>query len=168
MQIGQFNVIESDRIDNGVSIGHFNHIWKDVFIGRGTRVGSYCELEPGVMIGNGCLIQGRIRIGSHAVIEDNVIIKYGTIVTDYAMIRNNTFIGPNVITLGAESDREKKIGAIIGKNCFIGAGTKISASAKICDDVIVGANSFVKDDIVEPGIYVGTPVKLVKKKGSNK
>jgi len=161
--IGQYNIIESSRIDKGVVIGHFNYVWKDVFIGSGTKIGSYCELEEGVMIGNNCVIQGRVRIGSHAVIEDNVIIKYGTIITDYALVRNNTFIGPNVITLGAESDREKKIGAIIGKNCFIGAGAKIAACVKMCDNVVVGVNSFVKKDIQEPGIYIGIPAKLLKK-----
>ena len=161
-EIGQFNVIESDRLDDDISIGHFNHIWPSVFIGSGSKVGSYCELEEGVMVGNDCLLQGRVRVGSHAVIEDNVIIKYGTIITDYAMIRNNTFIGPNVITLGAEADRKKKIGAIVGKNCFIGAGSKITAGAKICDNVIVGANSFVKEDITIPGVYVGIPVRRVK------
>lgn len=161
-KIGKYNVIESERIDEGVNIRHFNHIWSNVFIGSGTNIGSYCEIEEGVMIGNNCVIQGRIRIGPHAVLEDNVVVKYGTIITDYAMIRNNTFIGPNVITLGAEADRKKKIGAIIGKNCFIGAGTKISAGSKICDNVIVGANSFVKADIKKPGIYAGTPVKCIK------
>jgi len=161
-KIGQYNIIESTRLDDEVEIRHYNHIWPNVFIGAGSKIGSYCELEEGVMIGNNCMIQGRIRIGAHAVIEDNVIIKYGTIITDYAMVRNNTFIGPNVITLGAESDRKKKIGAIIGKNCFIGAGTKIAAAAKICDNVVVGANSFVKSDIEVAGIYVGTPVKKIK------
>ena len=161
-RLGKFNVIESKRIDDDVTIRHFNHIWPNVFIGSGTKVGSYCELEEGVMIGNDCVIQGRVRVGPHAVLEDNVIIKYGTIITDYALVRNNTFIGPNVITLGAEADRKKKIGAIIGKNCFIGAGTKISAGAKICDGVVIGANSFVKDDITEPGIYAGSPVRLIK------
>jgi UDP-3-O-[3-hydroxymyristoyl] glucosamine N-acyltransferase len=160
--IGQYNVIESERIDDDVTIRHFNHIWPNVFIGGGTIVGSYCELEEGVMIGNNCMIQGRVRVGPHAVIEDSVVIKYGTIITDYALVRNNTFIGPNVITLGAEADRKKKTGAIIGKNCFIGAGTKISAGAKICDNVVIGANSFVKDSITEPGIYVGVPVKKIK------
>lgn len=163
-EIGQYNVIESNRIDNNVSIIHFNHIWPNVFIGSGSKIGSYCEIEEGAMIGNNCIIQGRVRIGPHAVLEDNVVIKYGTIITDYAMIRNNTFVGPNVITLGAEADRKKKIGAIIGKNCFIGAGTKISAGAKICDDVIIGANSFAKNDITVPGIYAGTPLKLIKRK----
>jgi UDP-3-O-[3-hydroxymyristoyl] glucosamine N-acyltransferase len=147
-----------------VSIRHFNHIWENVFIGAGSKVGSYCELEEGVMIGNDCTLQGRVRVGPHAVLEDNVVIKYGTIITDYALVRNNTFIGPNVITLGAEADRKKKIGAIIGKNCFIGAGTKISAGSKICDDVIIGANSFVKGDIDVPGIYARTPVKLIHRK----
>jgi UDP-3-O-[3-hydroxymyristoyl] glucosamine N-acyltransferase len=161
-EIGQHNVIESERIDEDVSIRHFNHIWPNVFIGNGSKVGSYCELEEGAMIGNDCVLQGRVRVGPHAVIEDNVVIKYGTIITDYALVRNNTFIGPNVITLGAEADRKKKIGAIIGKNCFIGAGTKISAGAKICDGVIVGANSFIKSDITVPGIYVGSPARMAK------
>jgi UDP-2-acetamido-3-amino-2,3-dideoxy-glucuronate N-acetyltransferase len=164
-RIGEFNVIESERIDEDVSIRHFNHIWPNVFIGSGSTVGSYCEIEEGVMIGNNCTLQGRVRVGPHAVIEDKVIIKYGTIITDYALVRNDTFIGPNVITLGAEADRKKKIGAIIGKNCFIGAGTKISAGAKICDNVIIGANSFVKGDITKPGIYAGTPVNLIKERG---
>lgn len=159
---GQHNIIESNRIDSGVQIGHFNHIWPEVFIGAGTVVGSYCEIERGAMIGNNCVIQGRIRIGSHAVIEDGVVIKYGAIITDYALVRAGSFIGPNAITLGAEADRKKKIGAIIGKQCFIGAGTKIGASAKICDGVIVGANSFVNKDIDEPGIYAGTPAQFIR------
>jgi UDP-2-acetamido-3-amino-2,3-dideoxy-glucuronate N-acetyltransferase len=160
--VGQHNIIESTRIDLDVAIGHFNHIWDEVFIGAGSSVGSYCEIERGAMIGNNCVIQGRIRIGSHAVIEDNVTIKYGAIITDYAMIRAGTFIGPNVITLGAEADRIKKVGAIIGKGCFVGAGTKISASAKICDGVIIGANSFVNRDLTSPGIYAGSPVRQLR------
>lgn len=158
------NIIESERLDlDQISLGHFNVIHTDVFVGPGTIVGSYCELETGVFIGNDCTVQGRIRVGSHAHIEDGVILKYGSIITDYAVIRKNTFIGPNVITLGAESDRKKKIGAIIGRDCFIGAGTKIAASVKICDGVVVGANSFVKSNIDEPGIYAGSPVKLIKR-----
>jgi UDP-3-O-[3-hydroxymyristoyl] glucosamine N-acyltransferase len=163
MQIGQFNVIEPAAIiHDSVTIKHFNYIWKDVEIGEGTKIGSYCELEKGTKIGKNCNIQGRIRTGPHAIIEDDVVIKYGTIITDYATIKKNTFIGPNVITLGAEADRAKVYGTVIGENCFIGAGTKITAGIQICDDVIIGANSFVKKDITVPGIYVGTPVKKVR------
>lgn len=162
MSVGRYNVIESPTPYEGVEIKHFNYIWEGVEIGEGTKIGSYCELEKGTKIGKNCMIQGRIRTGPRAVIGDDVVIKYGTIITDEAVIKRNTFIGPNVITLGAESDRAKVYGTIIGENCFIGAGSKITAGVHICDNVIIGANSFVKKDITEPGIYVGTPVKRVK------
>ena len=154
------NIIQSKT--GNTQIGYFNHIWPEVTIEPGTKIGSYCEIERGVTIGANCIIQGRIRIGPYAVIEDNVIIKYGTIITDYATIKTGTFIGPNVITLGAEADRIKQKGAVIGKNCFIGAGTKIAVGVNICDDVIIGANSFVRKDITESGVYAGTPVRRVK------
>lgn len=161
--IGQFNVIEDSAvISENVKIKHFNYIWDDVVIEEGSKIGSYCELEKGTKIGKNCVIQGRVRTGTDAIIEDNVVIKYGTIITDGATIKKNTFIGPNVITLGSESDRKKVMGIVIGEYCFIGAGTKVTAGVNICNHVITGANSFVKKDIVKPGIYVGTPVKCVK------
>ena len=160
MLVGKYNIIEMDtKIDDSVEIKHFNYIWRGVEIGEGSKIGSYCELETGTKIGKNCIIQGRVRTGPHAVIEDDVVIKYGTIITDCATIKRNTFIGPNVITLGAEADREKVYGTIIGENCFIGAGSKITAGVSICDNVVIGANSFVKTDITRPGVYVGSPVK---------
>jgi len=142
--------------------GNFNVIHDDITIGEGSTIGSYCELEHGTVVGKFCTLQGRVRTGPEVTIEDDVIIKYGTILTDTALIKRNSFIGPNVITLGGGHDRKRVNGTIIGENCYIGAGTKIAGGITICDDVVVGANSFVTKDITEPGIYVGIPAKFLK------
>lgn len=142
--------------------GHFNVIHDNVTIGDGSTVGSYCEIGDSTVIGKNCVLQGRVRTGPEVVIEDEVVIKYGAILTNTALIKNNAFIGPNVITLGGGHNRQRVNGIIIGKNCYIGAGTKIASGVEICDNVVIGANSFVTKDIVESGIYVGTPAKFLK------
>jgi UDP-3-O-[3-hydroxymyristoyl] glucosamine N-acyltransferase len=45
----------------------------------------------------------------------------------------------------------------IGNRVYIGTGAVIKEKISICDDVIIGANSFVNRDIVEPGTYAGSP-----------
>ena len=150
------------RLDD-ILIGNFNVIHDNVTLGKGSTVGSYCELEEGTTIGKNCTLQGRVRTGPKVIIEDDVIVKYGTILTDTALIKRNVFIGPNVITLGGGHDRKRVNGTIIGENCYIGAGTKIAGGVTICGDVVIGANSFVTKDIIEPGVYVGTPAKLLRK-----
>jgi len=142
--------------------GNFNVIHDNVTIGKGSTVGSFCELEGGTNIGKNCILQGRVRTGPNVTIEDDVVIKYGTILTDTALVKKNVFIGPNVITLGGGPDRKRVNGTIIGENCYIGAGTKIAGGVSICADVITGANSFVNRDIDKPGLYVGTPVRFIK------
>ena len=144
-----------------VITGNFNVIHDNITIGEGSTIGSYCELEEGTVVGKNCIIQGRVRTGPKVIIEDTVIIKYGTIVTDTALIKRNAFIGPNVITLGGGHDRKRVNGTVIGEDCYIGAGTKIAGGITICDGAVIGANSFVNNDITKKGIYAGTPTKNI-------
>jgi UDP-3-O-[3-hydroxymyristoyl] glucosamine N-acyltransferase len=158
-----YNVIDIDvELEGGILNGHFCIIGRGVTVDVGSTIGSYCELEEYTTIGKNCTLQGRVRTGPHVVIEDDVVIKYGTILTDTALVKRNVFIGPNVITLGGGHDRKRINGTVIGRNCYIGAGTKIAGGVEICDNVVTGANSFVNKDITEPGIYVGTPVRKIK------
>jgi len=158
-----YNIIDIDvEIEDGVLIGYFCVIARGVTVGKGSTVGSYCELEEFTVIGNNCTLQGRIRTGPGVTIKDDVVIKYGTILTDTALIKKDAFIGPNVITLGGGHNRQRVNGTIIGESCYIGAGTKIAGGIKICDNTVVGANSFVNKDITSPGIYAGTPARFIK------
>jgi len=79
-------------------------------------------------------------------------------------VKDNVFFGPNSIVLGGLADRNTKYGTVIEKNVYVGAGTKIAAGTKICENVVIGANSFVNKDITSPGVYAGNPVKKIRDK----
>lgn len=49
----------------------------------------------------------------------------------------------------------------IGSNVWIGTNSVIMAD--VCDNCIIGANSLVNKDLGEPGVYVGSPVRMLKK-----
>ena len=124
-------------------------------------IGPYCDIGKGCKFGKNVTFQGRNRTGDECFFGDNVTIKYGTILTHKVTIGENTFIGPNVITLGSDVNRKTTHGTIIGQNCFIGAGVIINPGVKICNNVTVGAMSFVTKDITEEGTYVGVPARNI-------
>ena len=146
------------------SIGNFNTIGKDVKVGNNVRIGHNCIIEDNVIIGNDIIIQGNIKIASDTIIEDGCTFKHGTIITNGVHIKKNVFFGPNSITLGGTHERKTDWGTVIGENCYIGAGALITAAVKLCDDVILGALTFVTKDIEVPGTYIGIPAKLIKEK----
>jgi serine acetyltransferase len=83
--------------------------------------------------------------------------------TKGVLVKKGAFIGPNVITLGANHHREPGYGTVIGGGkTFIGAGTKIAPNIKICADVVTGAMTYVNRDITEPGTYVGAPARKIR------
>ena len=49
----------------------------------------------------------------------------------------------------------------IGNNVFIGMNTTILCNVRICDNVIISANSTVSSSLNQAGVYAGNPAKLV-------
>ena len=149
---------ETFKHGENLIIGYFNVIGKNVVVGNNVEIGHNCIIEDDVTIGDNVILQANIKIASGSTIEDNCTLKHGTIITNNALLKKNVFMGPNTITLGGTHERKTIHGTIIGENCYIGAGSQIAASKKLCDNVTLGALSFVNRDIDEPGIYVGIPV----------
>ncbi|MBK50059.1 MAG: UDP-3-O-(3-hydroxymyristoyl)glucosamine N-acyltransferase [Chloroflexi bacterium] len=121
------------NIGDGVFIGPFVEIQKEVIIGARTRIQSHsfiCEL---VTIGEDCFI-------SHGAKFINDPFKIG---------------GP------ARGDKKQWKSTIIGDRVSIGTNATIMP-IRICDDVVIGAGSVVTKDINEPGIYAGNPAKIIR------
>lgn len=121
------------KIGDGVFIGPFTEIQKDVVIGNRTKVQSHsfiCEL---VTIGDDCFI-------GHGV-----------------MFINDTFStgGP------ARGDKTKWKSTRIGNQVSIGSNATIMP-VEICDHVVIGAGAVVTKNITEPGIYAGNPARKLK------
>ena len=85
-------------------------------------------------------------------------------------IHEDTKIGENCrlcqeVTVGG--NKGSRAVATIGNNCFIGAGAKILGGITIADDVVIGANAVVVEDITEPGTtWGGIPARKISNKGS--
>lgn len=89
----------------------------------------------------------------------------GIVVNRQVKIGNNCNISQGV-TL-AQANRGKHEGCpTIGDRVYIGPGAKIFGSIKIGNDVAIGANCVVTDDVPDHAVVVGVPGKVISMKGS--
>ena len=44
---------------------------------------------------------------------------------------------------------------------WVGIGATVKNGIKICDNCLIGAGAVVVKDILNPGIYIGTPAKML-------
>ena len=155
------NIIEEDVFfGKDVKIGHYNVIEAGVTIGDNVIIENFCEIQKNARIGDNVWIRSYSRIGVECVVEDQVIIKCGAIFGPRTLLKRAAFIGPQVICTSNLELHET--GTILGENSFIGAGTKIMPSIQIGSDVIIGAQALVNRDCLNPGTYVGVPVRKIK------
>ena len=121
-------------IGDGVFIGPFVEIQKDVTIGQRTRVQSHAFICELVTIGDDCFI-------SHGAMFINDLFETG---------------GP------AKGRKDLWRSTKIGNNVSIGTNATV-LPVTICDNVVIGAGAVVTKDITTPGIYVGSPARLLRK-----
>ena len=95
-----------------------------------------------------------VQVGRRLTIEHfgDIIISGDTVIGDDVVIRNG-------VTIGLK--RTGEAGApIIGNRVDIGAGAKILGAIRIGDDVAIGANAVVLQDIPDNSLAVGVPAKI--------
>ena len=75
------------------------------------------------------------------------------------MIEHDTKVGNHThISTGALVNG----GCSLGNNTFIGSGSVISNNVNVADHIVIGAGSLVLNDLVQPGVYAGSPAKRIK------
>jgi len=88
------------------------------------------------------------------------------------VINARTKIGDNCkiysdVTIGIHGRYDMDGAPEIGNRVFIGSGARIIGNIRIADDIVIGANTVVVHDILEPGITVGgIPARKICNKGS--
>jgi acyl-[acyl carrier protein]--UDP-N-acetylglucosamine O-acyltransferase len=125
-------VSSSAKIDEGVEIGPYSIIYDDVWIGRNTKVGAFCEIglptphakQSKLEIGESSVIR------SHAVIYIGSQIGFGLQTGHYVCIRENSEIAEGV-QLGSRTD--------VQGDCSIGAHTKMHADVHIGKQSRIGS-----------------------------
>ena len=157
------NVIHpSFKHGQGFQIGVFNHIHEDVEVGGNVQIRSHVELRPKTKIGNSCYIDSGVKSSGLNEIGNNVILRYDTIIARNVIIEDGVFISPQVMFINVPFFEKEKKKTIIRRGAKIGTNATINDGVKIGEGVIIGAKSFVNKDCLEPGVYVGIPVRKIK------
>jgi serine O-acetyltransferase len=102
-----------------------------------------------------CDLPSNLKLGSGVVLKHNGL---GVVIHPDAIIGENTQIYQNVSIAG----RNNRGTPVIGRNVFIGCGACILGGITIGDNVSIGANSVVLDDIPSNSVVVGIPGKVIK------
>lgn len=116
-----------------------------------TRFWTNIDIHPGAVIGRRFFIDhgAGVVIGETAVLGDDVTLYHG-------------------VTLGGTSWHQGRRHPCLGNGVLIGAGAKILGAISLGDNVRVGANSVVVDNIPANQSVVGMPARIVQAKAGGK
>ena len=116
-----------------------------------TRFWTNIDIHPGAVIGRRFFIDhgAGVVIGETAVLGDDVTLYHG-------------------VTLGGTSWHQGRRHPSLGNGVLIGAGAKILGAITLGDNVRVGANSVVVENVPANQTVVGMPARIVQTKASSK
>lgn len=111
-------------------------------------VSQWVEIGEGAIICAGTIITCEIKIGKHAQMNLNTTIGHDCIIGDFF----TTAPGVNISGNCAFSD-----------HVYFGTSASIKQGISICNDVTIGMGAVVTKNIIEPGVYIGSPAKKLIK-----
>lgn len=131
-----FNFLQKQEVDIINAIHPQSIVSKTATIGYGVFLAAGAVVNPMCTLGNGVIVNTSSSIDHDCTIGDF------------------SHICPGAVLCG---------NVTIGKHSFIGANSTIIPGKKIGDHIIVGAGSTVINDLVVPGIYAGSPARILPK-----
>lgn len=116
-------------------------------IAKDAEIRTDAEVEPGCYIGHHAIVGPFAHVGKGSIINTRSHISHEVVVGQYSQLALD-------VTVGGRTE--------IGDEVFIGMRACIFDRLKICSGAKISAASVVRQDITIPGIYVGSPARLVK------
>ena len=105
------------------------------------------KIGEGSVICAGTILTTNIKIGKHAHLNLITTIGHDCVIGNYFTT------APGVQISGNET---------IGDRVYFGTRSCVKQKITICDDVTIGMNAGVVKNIIEPGVYIGTPAIKIK------
>ena len=142
------------RGEGGVEIGNGSYLCERVYLDTETADEGYIRIGRSVYIGTGTTLFGHkgLEIGDNTLMAQNITL------TPYS----HKFDNPDDI-IWHQGGHCKKV--TIGSDCYIGMGVNIMYSGDIGDGSVIGAGSTVVKPIPPYSVAVGSPAKVIKKRG---
>jgi acetyltransferase-like isoleucine patch superfamily enzyme len=121
----------------------------------------YPEIEEGKLTEYNWLVQhkDKLKLGYKTDIGAFTYInaKNGVIIEDYVQIGSHC----SIYSVSTIDNKEGEV--ILKKNCRIGSHSVVMPCVTIGENSIIGAFSFVNEDIPDNVVAVGVPAKVIKK-----
>lgn len=125
-------------------------------VGRGSRVGTFVEIQKGASIG--C----NVKISSHTFICEGVHIEDGVFVGHGVMFINDIY--PRAVTeegkLQTETDWHV-VPTLIKRSASLGSNATILAGITIGEGALIGAGAVVTHDVPDYAIVAGVPARII-------
>jgi len=186
---GNVRIGNNTRIYPQVYIGQNVHIGEETILYPGVKVyhdcviGSRCIIHAGTVIGSdgfgfagqdtgeykkipqlgNVIIEDDVELGSNVSVDratmGSTFIRKGVKLDNLIQIAHNVDVGENtVIAAQTGIAGSTKVGA----RCMIGGQVAINGHISVADDIKVGAQSGIANNIKEKGgMYLGTPVQKI-------
>ena len=113
------------------------------------------SISKNSIIEKGSLLLPFTVVNPYSIVKSGVILNTNSIVEHDCMIEQFSSLAPGV-KLGGKVK--------IGKRTAVSLGSAIAQGVNIGDDNLIGAQSFVKNDIGNNNVYYGIPAKFVRKR----
>lgn len=161
-----------------IRLGHrlrLPHGGKPVYLGRGARLvvaeGGVMELGRGAYIDDCCRLQ--VSAGAHMSVGEGCYLNTNCriVAAEDISIGARTMFGPNVCVFDHDHvfDADGVHGELVsvpitvGQRCWLGANALVTKGVTLADRICIGGGVVVTRPLVEPGVYVGTPARLVRR-----
>jgi sugar O-acyltransferase (sialic acid O-acetyltransferase NeuD family) len=104
-------------------------------------------------INRGSFVAAGAIVGPAACVGVGVIVNHGAVVDHDVEVGSFSHIAPNAVLGGHVKT---------GQRVLVGAGAVVLPLKVIGDDVTIGAGTVVNQDLLEPGVYAGIPVRKIQ------
>lgn len=105
------------------------------------------NIGAGSIICPNTIITTNVFIGKHVHLNLNTTVGHDTVIKDFVTTAPAVNVSGN---------------CVIDERTYLGTNAAIREKITITNDVVIGLNSGVVNNIVESGVYVGTPAKRLK------
>lgn len=123
-----------------------------------------CEIADGVAIGPFVEVQRNVRVGARTRIQSHVFICEMVDIGEDCFIGHGVIFVNDTFSSGGPAGGDESLwrATRLGDRVSIGSNATL-LPVNICDGSVVGAGSVVTRDINEPGIYAGNPARMIRR-----
>lgn len=117
-----------------------------------TLIAPTATIGAGAQVGEGSFVAQHAHVGPMAQVGTACIVNTGAAVEHEVTVGSYSHISVRSVVAG-----RAKVGAF----CFIGAGAIIIDKMQVADGVTLGAGGVAASHLLEAGVYVGVPARLM-------